>query len=134
MDDTDKLIIKRLKEDSKLTNKEIGKFVHLSGQAVGLRISKLIEKGIIESYTVKENFKYTQFIRIFMNSNKFIDFENYINKFENVSSLYKTSGQACYLIITHFSQDELQHFLEEISRWARYTVESMIEDKTKKEL
>ena len=39
-------IIHLLQEDARLTNKEIGEKTHLTGQAVGNRITKLIEEEI----------------------------------------------------------------------------------------
>lgn len=130
MDNVDKKILAILKQDSQLTNKEIGKLVHLTGQAVGARIVKLQEKGVITRFSIDINYPQTQFIRVFMDSNRYAEFEKTINAYPEVASLYKTSGQACYLIIAHFQEEQLPPFIEELSKWARYSVETVVADKT----
>ncbi|MEN2665749.1 Lrp/AsnC family transcriptional regulator [Listeria aquatica] len=71
MDELDKKIIQFLREDSQLTNKEIGSKIHLTGQAVGKRILNLKDEKVIESYTIKVNYANKQFIRVFMEGNYF---------------------------------------------------------------
>ncbi|WP_199484738.1 Lrp/AsnC family transcriptional regulator [Listeria seeligeri] len=68
-------IIGILQENSGLTNKEIGVMIHLTGQAVGNRIIKLVENGIIRKFSVEIEYPKTQFIRVFMDRNNFSDFE-----------------------------------------------------------
>ncbi|WP_187327413.1 Lrp/AsnC family transcriptional regulator [Liquorilactobacillus capillatus] len=130
MDTIDKQILKILAQNSKLTNKQIGELVHMTGQAVGNRIINLQEQGIIQKFSIKLNYSHTQFIRIFMDSNKYTEFERCVNSFEEVSALYKVSGQACYMILSHFTETKLARFIEQISRWGRYSVETVIADKT----
>jgi predicted HTH transcriptional regulator len=57
MDQIDEKILALLQENSRLTNKEIGAQVFLSGQAVGNRIGALIDAGIIEKFTISLNRK-----------------------------------------------------------------------------
>ncbi len=45
LDPIDLKIIALLKQDSRLTNKEIGQRVHRTGQAVGARIAQLMDAG-----------------------------------------------------------------------------------------
>lgn len=126
MDHIDKQILTILSKDAKLTNKEIGQLVHMSGQAVGNRISLLREKHIIEHFSIKINHSDTQFIRIFMDSNNYRSFENTVNSFDDIETFVKTSGQACYTIISHFPDEQLKQFIETISPWCRYTVEVVV--------
>nr|MCX3331078.1 winged helix-turn-helix transcriptional regulator [Bacillus pacificus] len=49
-DSTDFKIIKLLQENARMNWKEIGERVHLTGQAVGKRINKLEEAGVIQKY------------------------------------------------------------------------------------
>ncbi|WP_034988569.1 Lrp/AsnC family transcriptional regulator [Liquorilactobacillus sucicola] len=130
MDTTDKQILKILRQNSRLTNKQIGEIVHMTGQAVGNRIVNLLEKGIIQRFSIKLNYSHTQFIRVFMDSNKYQKFEHFVNSYEEVASIYKVSGQACYMILAHFTESDLSAFIEKISRWARYSVETVIANKT----
>ncbi|MTD41855.1 AsnC family transcriptional regulator [Erwinia sp. CPCC 100877] len=131
MDSIDEQILAILTENSRLTNKEIGAKIHLTGQAVGARILKLQEKGIIEHFSVKLKREHLQFIRVFMDSNRYASFEQTINTYAAVASIYKVSGQACYVIVAHFSQTELAAFIEELSKWGRYSVETVVADKTR---
>ncbi|MBC1444008.1 AsnC family transcriptional regulator [Listeria seeligeri] len=130
MDSMDKKIIEILQENSRLTNKEIGAMIHLTGQAVGNRIIKLVENGIIRKFSVEIEYPKTQFIRVFMDRNNFSDFEQFVNSYEAVSSIYKVSGQACYMVIGHFQDDSLNEFIQEISKYGRYSVEAVVADKT----
>ncbi|MBC1539161.1 Lrp/AsnC family transcriptional regulator [Listeria seeligeri] len=130
MDSMDKKIIEILQENSRLTNKEIGVMIHLTGQAVGNRIIKLVENGIIRKFSVEIEYPKTQFIRVFMDRNNFSDFEQFVNSCEAVSSIYKVSGQACYMVIGHFLDDSLNEFIQEISKYGRYSVEAVVADKT----
>jgi len=132
MDEIDQKILEELRQDSSLTNKEIGEKIHLTGQAVGNRISKLQESGAIRRYTIEVTYEHTQFIRVFMNTNNFQPFEQFANSFKEVSSIYKVSGQACYMLVAHFTEKPLKDFIEALSKWARYSVEVVIADKTDK--
>lgn len=131
MDEIDKSILKLLKENGKLSNKEIGEKIFLTGQAVGNRISNMIDKRIIEKFTISisEAYQETQFIRIFLKDPYFEKVENLINQFEDVQDFYKVRGQACYVVISHFSNDILNNFIESLSKYASYSVESVISNK-----
>jgi len=48
-------IIEELSRNSRITMKELGEKVHLTGPAVSARVTKLEESGVIENYTVKLN-------------------------------------------------------------------------------
>ena len=52
IDNTDRLILKELVKNSRITMKELGDRVHLTGQAVANRVMKLEETGIIDRYTI----------------------------------------------------------------------------------
>lgn len=131
MDQIDKNILEVLKKNSRLTNKEIGEKVFLSGQAVGIRISNMIERGIIDKFTISISEKHqdTQFIRIFLKDTYFEKLEKIINQFDDIQSFYKIRGQACYIVISHFSNEILDNFIDSISKYARYNVEIVISDK-----
>lgn len=131
MDIIDIKILDILSQNSKLTNKEIGEIIHMTGQAVGNRILKLQQRGIIQRFSVVINYPYTQYIRFFMDSNKYVEFETHVNTYPDVISIQKVSGQACYMIVSHFTELNLSKFIEEISKWRRYSVETVISDKTK---
>lgn len=129
MDNIDQTIINYLKSDSRLTHKKIGEMIHMTGQAVGARINKLIDSGIIQNYTICIKHDQQQFIRVFMDNNNYHAFEYVINSYPEISHFYKVSGQACYMVVSHFSSDSLKHFVATISEWGRYTIETVVADK-----
>ncbi|KRL97246.1 Lrp/AsnC family transcriptional regulator [Liquorilactobacillus satsumensis] len=130
MDKIDRQILTILSQNSKLTNKEIGAIIHLTGQAVGNRIAHLQQNGTIQRFKIEIKYSQTQFIRVFMDSNKYKDFEHFANAYQEVTAVYKVSGQACYLLVSHFAGNTLAEFIEALSKWARYSVETVIADKT----
>jgi Lrp/AsnC family leucine-responsive transcriptional regulator len=131
MDQTDIKILEILKKNSRLTNKEIGKKVFLTGQAVGTRISNMVGKGVIDKFTVSisEKHQETQIIRFFLKNIYFEEIEKVINQYDDIQNFYKVRGQACYIVISHFSTQKMNNFIEYISQYARYTVEIVISDK-----
>ncbi|MBO0474381.1 hypothetical protein IGL98_001413 [Enterococcus sp. DIV0840] len=126
MDHLDQQILQLLKGNAKLSNKEIGEKIHLTGQAVGQRITYLKDKGIIENYTITIKQDEKQFIRIFMENNQFSSIERTINEFDEIDEFYKVSGHACYLAVAHFNPKQLNEFIEILSKWARCSVDSVV--------
>jgi Lrp/AsnC family leucine-responsive transcriptional regulator len=55
IDKTDIHILEELSKNSRITMKELGEKVHLTGPAASARVSKLEENGVIEGYTIKVN-------------------------------------------------------------------------------
>lgn len=86
MDQLDLTILSLLKQDSRLSNKEIGAQVHLTGQAVGQRINHLIDQQTITRFTIEIAQQQRQFIRLFMNNNHFSDVEAAVNQYPEVDS------------------------------------------------
>ncbi len=69
MDIIDAKILDILSQNSRLTNKEIGTMIHITGQAVGNRIAKLQDDGIIQHFSIAINYPHTQYVRVFTDSN-----------------------------------------------------------------
>ncbi|MGU9560576.1 Lrp/AsnC family transcriptional regulator, partial [Lactiplantibacillus pentosus] len=68
LDHTDRQIIEELSKNSRMTMKELGEKVHLTGQAASSRVAKLEDQGVIEGYTIKVNQdKLGCFIHAFIN-------------------------------------------------------------------
>jgi Lrp/AsnC family transcriptional regulator, leucine-responsive regulatory protein len=55
LDNTNILILDELCKNSRITMKELGEKVHLTGPATSARVAKLEDKGIIVGYTIKVN-------------------------------------------------------------------------------
>jgi DNA-binding Lrp family transcriptional regulator len=55
LDKTDMHILDELSKNSRITMKELGEKVHLTGPATSARVAKLEDSGVIEGYTIKVN-------------------------------------------------------------------------------
>lgn len=55
LDETNQQILQCLQRNSRMQLQEIGKIVHLTGQAVAIRIRNMQDEGIIEAFTVNLN-------------------------------------------------------------------------------
>lgn len=133
MDFQDKQILDLLAENSRLTNKEIGERIHMTGQAVGNRIIRLMEEGTLEKFTIKVRYETKQFIYLYMDTNQFAALEEAVHAFPDIEGFYKVTGQACYMVVSHFAPAELNRFIEVISEWARYKVETVASDRSKRD-
>ncbi|WP_163082032.1 Lrp/AsnC family transcriptional regulator [Acinetobacter baumannii] len=129
LDPIDLKIIALLKQDSRLTNKEIGQRVHRTGQAVGARIAQLMDAGVIKNYTIAVQYRHKQFIHLHLNEQRsFEEIENLVKQYEQIDECFKVIGNACYMIVSHFEPAELNAFIEVLSKWCRYSVETVIRE------
>lgn len=128
IDQTDIEILKLLGENSRIQWKELGQKIHLTGQAVGNRIRRLEDTGIIEQYTIAINrIKLgqivTAFVTVFVETSNHQEFKNFFQKEEAISEVHRTSGDGCYLLKTHFaSNEELDRFLGRLLKYGNYRV------------
>lgn len=128
MDEIDYKIIKLLKENSRIQWKEIGDSIHLSGQAVGNRIRRMEEEGVIEKFTIivdelKLGKLIQAFITVFMKSNNHAEFQRYIKNNPNIIEANRISGEGCYFLKASISsQEDLNKTLDEILKYANYRV------------
>lgn len=98
----------------------------MTGQAVGSRINQLIDTGVIKHFTIRKSYQSTQFIRIFLNGVYFDQIKQITMDFDYIEQFYKVSGEACFIVLAHFDNKELDQYLEKISNYARYTVENTV--------
>lgn len=136
LDNTDKKILEALKENSRITMKELGEKVHLTGQAASTRVLRLEEKGVIKGYTIKvdEN-KLGNSVHVMINiytksphHNPYLLFINSQEKY--VLHNYKISGDGCYLLECKFPSNEvLDKFLIELNKYVNYKLTIIIDDK-----
>lgn len=118
MDDIDYKIIEILTKNSRSTNSEISKKVYLSLPAVGDRIKKLEEKGIIKNYTLRLNRKELGYsILAFISVNidvteNIASFRSSILEFSEVLECHHLVGEYDYLLkVLVRDTDELEIFL-----------------------
>lgn len=128
LDEIDFQILKLLKENSRRQWKEIGESIHMTGQAVGNRIRKMEEEGIIEQYTISVNElklgkSIQAFIMVFLKSNRHLEFQHYLKGNPDIQEVHRISGEGCYMIKASISnQVALNHTLDDILKYANYRI------------
>jgi len=133
IDDIDLEILNALAGNALLTHKEIGEIVHLTGQAVGARVRKLQDLGVIEGYTLRWNpekvgLHVHAFLIVFMKSNQahraFLD---YIRASDSVMEAHRVSGEGCYwLRIRVGKAAELNKLLEDMLKFGNYKLSQSV--------
>lgn len=133
LDHTDMQILEELSKNSRITMKELGGKVHLTGQAAASRVAKLEDNGVIEGYTIKVNqVKLGCYIHallnIFTKSTHHQPYLSFIKTQEKyVINNYKISGDGCYLLECRFpSNERLDQFLVELNKHVNYKLSIVI--------
>jgi len=133
LDHTGMGILRELSKNSRITMKELGEKVHLTGQAAAARVAKLEENGIIERYTIevdqpKLGCLIHAWINIYTKSTHHQPYLSFIETQENyVLNNYKISGDSCYLLECKFPSNEvLDQFLVELNKYVNYQLSIVI--------
>jgi len=136
LDNTDKKILEELVKNGRVTMKELGTKVHLTGQATASRVIKLEEEGVIERYTINLNHAKVgnpvhTFINIYTKGIEHTPFLTFVEKQQKyIMNMFKISGEGCYLLECRFSSnDELDIFLTELVKYANYKLSIVINKK-----
>ncbi|WP_040949906.1 Lrp/AsnC family transcriptional regulator [Gorillibacterium massiliense] len=134
IDYIDLKILQALLENAFLTHKEIGAKVHLTGQAVGARVRKLTDLGVIDGYTLRWNpgkigLTVHAFLTVFMNSNQsHQSFRDFVLSNEAVTEVHRVSGEGCYwLRIRIGDSSELNKLLDSVLKYGNYRLSLSIE-------
>lgn len=133
LDNTDRLILDGLSKNSRITMKELGEKVHLTGPATSARVAKLEDKGIIEGYTIKINpvkmgYPIHTMISIITNSTYHDPYLTFLDREkEYVINNYKISGDSCYLLECRFpTTKSLDEFLVGLDKHVNYKLSIII--------
>ncbi|MCY8979717.1 Lrp/AsnC family transcriptional regulator [Bacillus halotolerans] len=133
LDHTDMQIIEELSKNSRITMKELGEKVHLTGQAAAFRVAKLEDNGVIEGYTIKVNqdklgYSIHALINIYTKSTHHQPYLSFIKTQETyVINNYKISGDGCYLLECRFPSNEfLDEFLVSLNQHVNYKLSIII--------
>lgn len=126
LDALDSQILDILKREGRLSWSEVGARVHLTGQAVGLRVARMQRDGVIEGFSVRTRDAapagLTAFVNVRMSTADHRAFEHFIDSHPEVRSAHKTSGAACYFLeIRTPDQDSLDRLLVEILDHGNYS-------------
>lgn len=128
IDETDYRIIRLLQKNARLPFKEIGEEVHMTGQAVGSRVKRLEELGVIEAYSLILNLEklgqpITAVITMFMKTTRHVDFQQYVRDHPSVHECFRTSGEGCYVMKASFPSNEaLNDMLDQLLRFGNFKV------------
>ena len=126
LDNIDFQILRLLSENSRIQWKDLGEQIHMTGQAVGNRIKKLEDSGVIKAYSLivdekKVGLTYTAFVIIYMKSANHEAFKQFIYSQNEVIEAHRVSGEGCYhLKVKVDSQELLNAFLDEILEFGNY--------------
>ncbi|SOC25017.1 AsnC family transcriptional regulator [Ureibacillus xyleni] len=126
IDSIDFQILQLLNKNARIQWKEIGEKIHMTGQAVGNRIKKMEDQGIIQAYSIvidelKLGLPYTAFVIFFMNADKHDRLLKFIDSRNEVYEAHRVSGNACYLLkIKVHSQEILNEFLNDLLQYGNY--------------
>ncbi|WP_298828941.1 Lrp/AsnC family transcriptional regulator [uncultured Planococcus sp.] len=121
-------ILRLLSENSRIQWKDLGEKIHMTGQAVGNRIKKLEDSGVIKAYSLiidemKLGFSYTAFVIIYMKTANHEKFINFLDERQEVIEAHRVSGEGCYhLKIKVASQEQLNLSLNAILDYGNYTL------------
>jgi Lrp/AsnC family leucine-responsive transcriptional regulator len=127
LDKMNRAILNQLHQNSRKTWQQIGKEVHLTGQAVAARVQQMEEQGVITGYTIRQDNAERHFIMVFMNTSDFAGFEQFIRNDARIESAYKVTGEACYqLIFISQTGNDLESFLDAMLPYGRYKVATAI--------
>lgn len=134
LDHVDLQILRLLSENSRIQWKDLGEQIHMTGQAVGNRIKKLEESGVIKAYSLivdetKLGLIFTAFVIIYMKTANHESFIRLMNDRNEVVEVHRVSGEGCYhLKIKVTSQEQLNLFLDTILEYGNYTVHLSIKE------
>lgn len=134
LDKIDFQILRLLSENSRIQWKDLGEQIHMTGQAVGNRIKKLEESGVIKAYSLlvdemKLGLNFTAFIIIYMKTANHDSFIRLMNNRNEVVEVHRVSGEGCYhLKIKVNSQEQLNLFLDKILEYGNYSVHLSIQE------
>ncbi|APC41357.1 Lrp/AsnC family transcriptional regulator [Clostridium estertheticum] len=138
LDNTDRHILAELSRNSRITMKELGEKVHLTGQAASTRVAKLEDNGVIEGYTIKVNqaklgYSIHVMINIYTKSEHHQPYLSFISsQVEYIMLNYKISGDGCYLLECKFPSNELlDKFLIDLNNYVNYKLTVIINETTK---
>lgn len=133
IDHTDQEILDILSENSRISMKELGEKVHLTGAAAAARVMKLLDNGVITSCSIEVNqmkigYPVHAFINIMIPG---ITHQNYLEFLDEypqfVINNYKVSGEGCYLLESRFPSNEvLDQFLTDLNKYANYKLSIVI--------
>ncbi len=138
-DSTDFKIIQLLQENARMNWREIGEIVHLTGQAVGKRINKLEEAGVIQKYTIdidraKLEGSIMTFVTLFLHAPHYHNqIQSFFEQTDVITEMNRTSDNGCYIMIIHTAwHQQLEETLADVLHYGDYRINTVIKTMEKK--
>ncbi|ULT58242.1 Lrp/AsnC family transcriptional regulator [Neobacillus drentensis] len=134
IDQIDFQILRLLTENSRVQWKDLGEKIHMTGQAVGNRIRKLEDSGVIKAYSLiidemKLGLIFTAFVIVHMKSANHDAFIRFIKDRKEVVEAHRVSGQGCYhLKLKVKSQEQLNQILNKLLDHGNYSLNLSIQE------
>ncbi|MCM3570142.1 Lrp/AsnC family transcriptional regulator [Neobacillus mesonae] len=134
LDKIDFQILRILSENSRIQWKELGEQIHMTGQAVGNRIKKLEDNGVIKAYSLiinelKLGLSFTAFVIVYLKTNNHDSFIRFVQDQNEVVEGHRISGRGCYHItIKVESQEHLNQFLDKLLEYGNYSLSLSIQE------
>ncbi|MEM5396479.1 Lrp/AsnC family transcriptional regulator [Staphylococcus gallinarum] len=128
IDSTDIQILKILANHSRAQWKDIGEQIYMTGQAVGNRIRKMEDEGIIKGYTININEETIKndmlgFLTIYMTTAEHDSFINLITTYDEIIEAHRISGDCCYLLKFKVPSNEaLNMLLQKLLEYGNYSL------------
>ncbi|MBC1475980.1 AsnC family transcriptional regulator [Listeria grandensis] len=126
MDHIDKKILRILKENSRLSWKDVGEQVFMTGQSVGLRVQQLQDNKTIQKFTIQQSYPHLQIILFYMSTSAFKEFEDLVKSYDQIIEFNKTTGDTCYMIKSCFDNETLDTFLQQLLPFGRYKINQVL--------
>ena len=140
LDEIDDTIVRILSHDGRISMKELGEKIHLSGQATKNRVEHLEDMGIIQRYTININcpvygYKVHALIQLTIQLPNKTAFSDFIQNCESpILHCYQITGDNTYVIDSLFSSmEELQSFMEKLEKYGTCKVNIILRDITCKQ-
>lgn len=123
MDKTNRAILAQLARDARIPWQELGRRVHLTGQAVSARVQQMLDDGIIRRFTVVRGDLRRHYVTVFMDHTRFDEVETFLRGHPDVESASKVAGEGCYHVTLACADDAgLDAFTLALLQHGRYKV------------
>lgn len=125
LDEVDEKILEILQDNARTSLKDIAEQVFLSPTAVGTRIDRMLEEGVLEGFTTRLNPEAMgHYVKAFINLQvepvQREEFYEYIDGILNVIECNCVTGDYSMLIEVRFpTTTELDHFIVELQRFGK---------------
>lgn len=135
IDETDRRILEYLHKNSRATMKDVGKRVHLTGQAVRNRLQRLEDLGILKSYTINIDcpvfgYKVHALLRLHQKQGTTGDARRLFDAVDcRILHCYRITGERALAVDAVFADmDALQALLPRLEALGRYELHIVLEE------